>query len=146
MEMASPSEPKDSPVDWVGDHIRQYVGSGGSDGYVWRGATILLLTSTGRKTGTQHRTALIYREDGDNYVIVASKGGAPKHPAWYLNIEANPDVRLQVKDEEFAGRARPAEGAERERLWKLMNEQWPAYDSYQAKTDREIPVVVIERV
>jgi deazaflavin-dependent oxidoreductase (nitroreductase family) len=144
--MPSTSQPKDSPVEWVGDHIRQYVDSDGTDGYEWRGTTILLLTTTGRKTGTQHRTALIYRADGDNFVIVASKGGAPQHPAWYLNLQANPDVRLQVKDEEFAGRARVAEGAERERLWKLMVEVWPDYDNYQTKTDREIPVVVIERV
>ncbi|HEX5404823.1 MAG TPA: nitroreductase family deazaflavin-dependent oxidoreductase [Pseudonocardiaceae bacterium] len=144
--MSSTSQPKDSPVGWVGDHIRQYVESGGTDGYEWRGTTILLLTTTGRKTGTQHRTALIYRADGDSFVIVASKGGAPKHPAWYLNLTANPDVTVQVKDEEFAGRARLAEGDERERLWKLMVEVWPSYDEYQAKTEREIPVVVIDKV
>jgi deazaflavin-dependent oxidoreductase (nitroreductase family) len=144
--MSSASQPKDSPVEWVGDHIRQYLESGGTEGYEWRGTTILLLTTTGRKTGTQHRTALIYRADGDNFVIVASKGGAPKHPAWYLNLQANPDVRVQVKEDEFAGRTRLAEGAERERLWKLMTEVWPDYDNYQQKTDREIPVVVIERV
>jgi len=139
------STPQDSPVGWVKDHIRQYVESGGTEGYDWRGTTILLLTTTGRRSGTQHRTALIYRQVGDDYVIVASRGGAPTHPAWYLNLAANPDVRVQVKDEEFAGRARLAEGDERAKLWPLMAQVWPDYDNYQTKTDRQIPVVVIER-
>lgn len=138
-------EPKDSPVGWVNDHIKQYVESGGAEGHDWRGTTTLLLTTTGRKTGTQHRTALIYRAVGDTFVVVASKGGAPKHPAWFLNLEANPDVRVQVKDQEFAGRARVAVGAEREGLWPLMVEVWPDYANYQKKTDRQIPVIVIEK-
>jgi deazaflavin-dependent oxidoreductase (nitroreductase family) len=140
------AEPKDSPVEWVNDHIKQYLDSDGAEGHQWRGATILLLTTTGRRTGTRHRTALIYRQDGDNYVIVASKGGAPKHPSWFLNLNANSEVRVRVKDQEFAGRARVAEGAERDRLWPLMVEVWPDYAKYQTKTDRQIPVVVIERV
>jgi deazaflavin-dependent oxidoreductase (nitroreductase family) len=144
--MSTTSQPQDSPVEWVADHIKQYVDSGGTEGYEWRGTTILLLTTTGRKSGKQHRTALIYRADGDNFVIVASKGGNPNHPAWFLNLEANPDVRLQVRTEEFAGRARIAAGDERARLWDLMAEVWPAYNEYQTKTDRQIPVVVIERV
>jgi deazaflavin-dependent oxidoreductase (nitroreductase family) len=139
------STPQDSPVGFVKEHIEQYVQSGGTEGHEWHGATTLLLTTTGRRSGTQHRTALIYRQVGDDYVIVASKGGAPSHPAWYLNLTANPDVRVQVKDEEFAGRARLAEGDERAKLWPLMAEVWPDYDSYQTKTDRQIPVVVIER-
>jgi deazaflavin-dependent oxidoreductase (nitroreductase family) len=139
------STPQDSPVGWVKDHIQQYVESGGTEGYEWRGTTILLLTTTGRRSGTQHRTALIYRQVGDDYVIVASRGGAPTHPAWYLNLAANPDVRVQVKDEEFAGRTRVTEGDERAKLWSLMAEVWPDYDNYQTKTDREIPVIVIER-
>jgi deazaflavin-dependent oxidoreductase (nitroreductase family) len=139
------STPQDSPVGWVKDHIQQYVESGGTEGYDWRGTTILLLITTGRRSGTRHRTALIYRQVGDDYVIVASKGGAPNHPAWYLNLAANPDVRVQVKDEEFAARARVAEGDERAKLWSLMAEVWPDYDNYRTKTDREIPVVVIER-
>jgi len=139
------STPQDSPGGFVNDHIQQYVQSGGTEGHEWHGTTTLLLTTTGRRTGTQHRTALIYRQVGDDYVIVASKGGAPNHPAWYLNLTANPDVRVQVKDEEFAGRARVAEGDERAKLWPLMAEVWPDYDSYQTKTDRQIPVVVIER-
>ena len=139
------STPQDSPVGWVKDHIQQYVESGGTEGYEWRGTTILLLTTTGRRSGTQHRTALIYRQVGDDYVIVASRGGAPTHPAWYLNLAANPDVRVQVKDEEFAARARVTDGDERAELWPMMAEVWPDYDNYQTKTDREIPVVVLER-
>jgi deazaflavin-dependent oxidoreductase (nitroreductase family) len=143
--MSTSTEPKDSPTGWVNDHIKQYLDSGGAEGHEWRGTTILLLTVTGRRTGTRHRTALIYRQVGDAYVIVASKGGAPKHPAWFLNLQANPDVTVQVKDEVFEGRARVAEGDERARLWPLMVEVWPDYENYQAKTDRQIPVVVIER-
>jgi deazaflavin-dependent oxidoreductase (nitroreductase family) len=139
------STPQDSPVGWVNDHIQQYVESDGTEGYEWRGTTILLLTTTGRRSGTQHRTALIYRQVGDDYVIVASRGGAPNHPAWYLNLAANPDVRIQVKDEEFAARARVVDGDERAKLWSLMAEVWPDYDNYQTKTDREIPVIVLER-
>lgn len=140
------SQPQDSPVAWVNDHIRQYVDSGGAEGHEWRGAPTLLLTTTGRRTGTRHRTALIYRKVGDDYVIVASRGGAPTHPAWFLNLQANLDVRLQVRSDEFAGRARVATGDERAKLWALMAEVWPAYDEYRTKTDREIPVVVVEPV
>jgi deazaflavin-dependent oxidoreductase (nitroreductase family) len=143
--MSTTSQPQDSPVEWVGDHIRRYVDSNGADGYDWRGTTILLLTTIGRRSGTPRRTALIYRQVGDDYVIVASKGGAEKHPAWYLNLADNPDVQVQVKEDEFAGRARVADGPEREKLWKLMVEVWPDYENYQTKTERQIPVVVIER-
>jgi deazaflavin-dependent oxidoreductase (nitroreductase family) len=139
------SQPQDSPVGWVNDHIRKYVDSNGADGHDWRGAPTLLLTTTGRRSGKRHRTALIYGQVGDDYVLVASRGGAPTHPAWFLNLEADPDVRLQVRDEEFAGRARVAAGDERERLWKVMAQVWPAYDDYQTKTEREIPVIVVER-
>jgi deazaflavin-dependent oxidoreductase (nitroreductase family) len=135
----------DSPVDWVAEHTRQYVESGGEQGHEWNGVPTLLLTTTGRKSGEKRRTALIYGVDGDAHVIVASKGGAPSHPAWFLNIEADSDVELQVGPEVFAARARVAEGSERERLWTLMTGIWPAYDEYATKTDRLIPVVVLER-
>jgi len=135
---------QDSPVGWVADHIREYVETGGEQGHEWRpGVPTLLLTTTGRRTGTRHRTALIYGRDGDDYLIVASKGGAPRHPAWYLNLEANPDVEVQVRDEEFPARARTAAGAERERLWSVMTAVWPSYRQYQEKTSRRIPVIVL---
>jgi len=128
------------------DHIRRYRETGGEVGHIWkRGAKTLLLTTTGRKSGEQRTSALIYEADGDRYVIVASKGGAPDHPAWYLNLSAKPEVEVQVKDEVFRARARTAEGEERERLWRLVTQQWPDYDEYVKRTDREIPVVVLER-
>ena len=134
----------DSPVGWVADHIREYVDTGGEKGHEWRGVPTLLLTTTGRRTGQRHRTALIYGPDGENYVLVASKGGAAKHPAWYLNLDANPDVEVQVMKDVFPARARTATGPERDRLWRLMTKTWPAYDDYQTRTEREIPVVVLE--
>ena len=134
-------------VSLFGDaHVRRYRETSGEVGHIWKeGSTILLLTTTGRKTGHLHTPPLIYARDGDRYVIVASKGGAPEHPGWYRNLVKNPDVELQVLDEVFPARARTAEGEERERLWRLANEVWPHYDEYATKTDREIPVVVLER-
>jgi deazaflavin-dependent oxidoreductase (nitroreductase family) len=105
----------------------------------------LLLTTVGRRSGTPRRTALIYGRDGDRYVVVGSVGGSDRHAAWYLNLVANPDVRLQVGADRFAARARPASPEEKPRLWKLMTAIWPSFDSYQAKTKRVIPVVVVER-
>jgi proline iminopeptidase len=128
------------------EHVRRYRETGGEVGHEWReGSTILLLTTKGRKSGEPRTTPLIYAEDGDNYVIVASKGGAPEHPGWYENLSKEPSVELQVKDDVFAARARTAEGEERERLWRKANEVWRHYDEYATKTDREIPVVVLER-
>ena len=114
---------------------------------MWReGAPILILTVTGRKSGKEYSTPLIFVRGDDNYVLVASQGGAPEHPDWYLNLVETPEVGVQVKADKFRARARTAEGEERERLWKRMNEIWPHYDEYQTKTDREIPVVVLERI
>ena len=128
------------------EHVRRYRETGGKVGHEWRnGSKILLLTTKGRKTGEPHTSPLIYENDGDRYVIVASKGGAPEHPGWYRNLSKNPDVELQVMDEVFPAHARTAEGEERERLWRLAAQQWPAYDDYQQKTEREIPVIVLER-
>jgi proline iminopeptidase len=129
------------------EHVRRYRETGGSVGHIWReGSTILLLTTKGRKSGEQRTVPLIYAQDGDRYVIIASKGGAPDHPGWYQNIEKTPEVELQVKDERFAARARLAHGEERERLWRLANTVWKYYDDYAKKTQREIPVVVLERI
>jgi proline iminopeptidase len=129
------------------EHIRRYRETGGEVGHIWRGgAKTLLLTTSGRKTGNPTTTPLIYENDGDHYVIVASKGGAPDDPGWYLNLAKTPEVELQVGPEVFAARASTAEGAERERLWKLVTPQWPDYDEYAKKTDREIPVVLLERI
>jgi deazaflavin-dependent oxidoreductase (nitroreductase family) len=129
------------------EHVRRYIETDGEEGYVWReGSPILLLTTTGRKSGKEHTMPLIFGESDGSQVLVASRGGAPEHPGWYLNLEANPEVGVQVKADKFRARARTAEGEERERLWKAMNEIWPHYDEYQAKTTRQIPVVVLDRI
>ena len=128
-------------------HVRRYRETGGQVGHLWReGSTILLLTTTGRTSGERRTTPLIYAEDGDRYVIVASKGGAPDHPGWYKNLAKDPEVELQIKDQVFRARARTATGEERERLWRKANQVWPHYDEYAKKTSREIPVVVLERI
>lgn len=127
------------------EHVRVYRETGGEHGYHWRGTTILLLTTTGRSSGQERTAPLIHRTDGDRWVIVASKGGAPEHPGWYQNLEAHAEATIQVRDEVIPVRAHAAQGAERERLWQLMAEVWPAYDDYQRKTEREIPIVVLER-
>ena len=126
------------------EHVRRYRETDGEVGYLWNGAPILLLTTKGRRTGEPRTTPLIFGRSGDAYVIVASKGGAPEHPGWYRNIERDPEVELQVKAEHVRGRARVAEGEERERLWRALAEIWPAYDEYATRTDRVIPVVVVD--
>jgi deazaflavin-dependent oxidoreductase (nitroreductase family) len=143
--MAQPEEVLDSPTGWVAKHIQQYVETGGEKGHHWRGVQTALLTTRGRRSGKLRRTALIYGQDGDRYLLVASLGGAPKHPLWYLNLVENPEVQLQVGPDVITGRARTASPEEKARLWPTMAEIWPAYNDYQAKTDRDIPVVIIER-
>jgi deazaflavin-dependent oxidoreductase (nitroreductase family) len=128
------------------EHVRVYQETGGERGYHWRnGTTILLLTTKGRSSGQERTTPLIHREDDGRWVIVASKGGAPDHPGWFKNLEAAPEATIQVKGERIPVRASVAEGEERERLWKAMAEVWPDYESYQEKTDRQIPVVILSR-
>jgi deazaflavin-dependent oxidoreductase (nitroreductase family) len=129
------------------EHVRRYRETGGEVGHVWRrGAKILLLTTTGRVTGKPTTAPLIYEHVDGAYVIVASKGGAPEHPGWYRNLVRSPQVEVQVLGNVFPARARTATGDERERLWRLAAAQWPDYDAYQRRTDREIPVVVLERM
>jgi len=130
---------------WIAEHLAKYQATDGADGHLWNGVPTLLLTTTGRKSGEARTLPLIYGRDGDRYVIVASRGGAPDHPGWYKNLVAQPRVRLQVAADKFAARASSAQGAERSRLWQTMTKIWPAYDDYQRKTTREIPVVILER-
>ena len=128
------------------EHVQRYRETDGEEGHIWReGATILLLTTKGRKTGLDRTVPLIYDRDGENPVIVASKGGAPDHPGWFKNLVKTPQAEVQILDRHLTVRAREAEGEERERLWAQMNRIWPHYEAYQAKTDRRIPVVVLER-
>ena len=125
------------------DHIRAYRETGGEVGYIWNGVPTLLLTSTGRRTGQKRTSALIFARDADDYLVVASHGGAPKHPQWYLNLQANPDAEIQVKDQTLGVVARTASAEEKPRLWKIVADVWPNYDVYQSRTDRDIPVVVL---
>ena len=128
-------------------HVDRYRASDGAEGYTWRNGTeILLLTTTGRRSGKQYTHPLIFREHGGDYLVVASKGGSPEPPAWYVNLEADPAVEVQVKADRFRAKARTASPAEKPELWRLMTEVWPDYDRYQQRTEREIPVVVLERV
>jgi deazaflavin-dependent oxidoreductase (nitroreductase family) len=127
------------------EHVRVYRETSGERGYHWRGTTILLLSTVGRHSGEQRTTPLIHRVDGDRWVIVASKGGAPNHPAWFENLSADPNAEIEVPGERIPVVATVAEGEERNRLWSLMTEVWPAYDEYQQRTEREIPVVVLSR-
>ena len=138
-------EPVDSPTGWVHKHIRTYVDSGGTKGTKFYGVQSLLLTTRGRRSGLLRRTALYYGQDGDQYLLIASNGGSPTHPKWYLNLRADPEVTVQVGPEVFTAHARTAEPAEKARLWKIMTELYPTYDEYQRKTGREIPLVVLSR-
>ena len=136
-----------SDDDLYGDeHVRAYRETDGKRGHAWRGTQCLLLTTTGRKSGEPRTQPLIYAEDDGRYVIVASKGGAPEHPAWYLNMREQDEVEVQVWGDVFKARHRDAEGDEYERLWEKMNGEWPDYAEYQKKTDRRIPIVILERV
>jgi deazaflavin-dependent oxidoreductase (nitroreductase family) len=127
------------------EHVERYRATDGAEGHDWQGTQTLLLTTTGRKSGEPRTTPLIYAPDGDSFVVVASKGGSDEPPAWYLNLSENPEVEVQVKGDRFKARARTASPEEKDRLWKKMVAEWPSYDDYQEKTDREIPVVVLER-
>ncbi|MGP3924231.1 nitroreductase family deazaflavin-dependent oxidoreductase [Streptomyces sp. 8N616] len=128
------------------EHVRRYEETNGEVGHDWeKGAPVLVLTTKGRKTGQDRKFALIYQEVDGDHVIVASKGGAPVHPGWYLNLQQDPEVKVQVKADKFTARARTAAGEERAKLWEKMAAVWPDYNDYQKKTDREIPVVVLER-
>ena len=148
--MTEPSKPSNLP-DWISKHLARYLATDGADGYLWDaslgGGTgmvpTLLLTTIGRKSGQELTMPLIFGRHGPSYVVVASKGGAPAHPAWYLNLEANPSVRVQVKGEKFTARAHTANATERAQLWPKMVQIYAPYELYQTKTDRQIPVVVL---
>jgi deazaflavin-dependent oxidoreductase (nitroreductase family) len=128
------------------EHVARYRATDGAEGYEWRnGTTILLLTTTGRRTGQPRDHALIYRDWQDSYLIVASKGGSDAPPTWLLNLQSDPHVRVQIKADRFAATARIATPEEKPAMWAHMVEVWPDYATYQTKTDREIPIVVLDR-
>jgi deazaflavin-dependent oxidoreductase (nitroreductase family) len=126
------------------EHVDRYLETDGEEGHEWQGTTTLLLTTTGRRSGEERIAPLIYQRWGDSYLVVASNGGADSPPSWFSNLEADPQVAVQVEAERFPARARMATAGERPEVWETMTEVWPAYDDYQQKTDREIPVVVLE--
>ncbi|WP_067825266.1 nitroreductase family deazaflavin-dependent oxidoreductase [Actinomadura kijaniata] len=137
----------DSPEPSVAEHVARYLRTDGESGYLEAGVTNLVLTTVGRRTGRLRRTGVFFGEDDGRYVLIASSfSGGPRHPSWYLNLRAHPEAQVQIKGERFLVRARTAEGEERARLWRRMTDVWPAYDTYQARSTREIPVVVLERV
>jgi deazaflavin-dependent oxidoreductase (nitroreductase family) len=135
-----------SALDLHGDaHVERYLETAGEDGYHWRkGTTILILFTRGRKSGEERRNALIFRRAGNAFTVIASKGGTDAPPAWFLNLQADPQVEVQVKGDRFPALARVATAEEKPALWAAMVEVWPDYDDYQAKTSREIPVVILE--
>jgi deazaflavin-dependent oxidoreductase (nitroreductase family) len=126
-------------------HVKRYRETDGAEGHEWQGAHVLILTTTGRRSGQPRSTPLIYGRDAENYVVVASKGGADEQPSWYLNLTAQPEVEVQVLADRFTARARTATAEEKPELWRAAVERWPAYADYQRNTDRDIPVVVLER-
>jgi deazaflavin-dependent oxidoreductase (nitroreductase family) len=130
----------------TGTHAAIYRASGGKVAGRMFNSPVLLLITTGRKTGKERTTPLLYLEDGENLVVVASVGGAPKHPAWYWNLKANPESRVQIKDQTLRMRAEEAEGEEKRRLWRRVVEMYPPYEDYQRRTEREIPVFVLHPV
>lgn len=128
------------------DHVAAYQDSDGEVGYLWNGVPTLLLTVTGRHSGRPRTSALIFGRDRDDYLVVASMGGAPMHPQWYRNLRVHPEAHVQVREQKFPVRARTAEPGEKSRLWRIMTEVWPNYDVYQGRTDRDIPVVLLSPV
>jgi deazaflavin-dependent oxidoreductase (nitroreductase family) len=128
------------------EHVDRYRATDGEEGYSWqRGTRILLLTTRGRRSGAERTTPLIFEPHGDDYLIVASKGGTDAPPDWYRNLQADPSVRVQIKGDVFDARARDATAEEKPEMWRKMAAVWPDYDAYQERTERVIPVVVLER-
>lgn len=144
--MAEAARAGDIDLDLFGhEHVRMYEETDGEEGYLWNGAPILVLTTNGATTGQTRKHALIFATEGDDVLLVASNGGAPRNPQWYANLAQTPDVGIQVLSDRYEGRARTASVDEKARLWPRLAELWPSYDDYQAATDRDIPVVIVER-
>lgn len=136
--MSNPNERNQRVID-------EFRAGGGSSATFGSDRPIILLTTTGRKSGQRHTTPVMYRRDGDRVVVFASKGGAPTHPAWYLNLVANPTVTVEIGNETYEATATPAQGDERDRLYALQAREFPQFGDYQERTTRKIPVVLLER-
>jgi deazaflavin-dependent oxidoreductase (nitroreductase family) len=142
--VAEPGSYQQPDITLLGqEHVRRYQETDGEVGYLWNGVPILLLTTKGRRTGQLRTTPLIFASDGGDYLIVASQGGAPTHPLWYLNLLEEPAAQIQVRGEHIAVTAHSATDEEKPRLWAIVAGVWPNYDTYQTRTDRQIPVVVL---
>jgi len=135
-----------SPWEPIADHVERYLATDGADGAEWEGAKVIILSTTGRRSGKVRRTPLIRVADGDRYLVVASMGGAPQHPQWYLNITEHREVTIQDMADVQQMVARTATPDEKAALWPVAVAAWPAYDEYQASTDRDIPLVICEPV
>ncbi|NQW16502.1 MAG: nitroreductase family deazaflavin-dependent oxidoreductase [Chloroflexi bacterium] len=136
-----------SPTDWVAEQVALYEGSGGTKGLTLKdtGLPVIIVTNRGGKTGATRKTPLMRVVDGDNYILVASQGGAPKHPVWYHNLKADPNVEIRDAENVFSMQVREvADAAEKQRLWKIAVAAYPPYQDYQEKTDRVIPIFVAE--
>ena len=142
--MAHEAEYEPSPWDFVADQVRQYEATGGREGYLLDGKPCVILTTKGRNTRKLRKAPLMRVEHDGTYAVVASMGGAPKHPVWYLNLLADPTVTLQDSERVLDLRARVVTGDEKREWWARATEVWPAYDDYQAATDREIPLILLE--
>ncbi len=134
-----------SPWQPIAHHVDRYLATDGADGFEWEGAQCVILTTVGRKTGSLRRSPLIRIRDGERYLLVASMGGAPRNPSWYLNLVENPDVTIQDRAETHHLRARTATVEEKAELWPLAVSQWPDYDDYQARTTRDLPLVICDQ-
>jgi deazaflavin-dependent oxidoreductase (nitroreductase family) len=133
----------DSRQDWVADQTRTYLASGGAEGHESNGVHMLVLATTGRRTGIPRRTCLIYGTEGEDFVVVASDGGADENPAWFKNLQVDPSAGVQVGGRRFTARARVASQAERASLWLKMARIFRLYDEYTQKTEREIPIILL---
>lgn len=141
---STPEHPLDNTTEWVAKQLREYDESDGISWPTLRGRPLMLLTTKGAMSGVWRRTVLLFGEDDGRVILVASKGGHPRHPAWYVNLRENPEVHVQVHERKFRAIARTATPAEKPELWELMAEIWPDYRGYQEKTDRDIPVVILD--
>jgi deazaflavin-dependent oxidoreductase (nitroreductase family) len=142
--MATDSDYLPGASQRANDQVRTYEATDGAQAWDLRGVPVIILTTRGRKSGALRKAPLMRVTDGEKYAVVASKGGAPEHPVWYLNMLADPVVTLQDKAVKKQYRAHTASGAEREQWWARATAVWPDYDTYQTKTDREIPIVILE--
>ena len=140
----SPAEYQPSAWRPIADHVERYLATDGEDGFEWEGARCVILTTVGRKSGTVRRAPLIRIRDGERYLLVASMGGAPRHPEWYLNLVATPDVTIQDCGELHNLIARTATPVEKAQLWPIAVSQWPDYEDYQTRTTRDLPLVICE--